>query len=58
VHDTGELVMVVEGEVEFEFGGEARRPRPGEELPILARARHTVRNVGPGGSRRLYGYPR
>lgn len=50
--------MVVEGEVEFEFGGEARRPRPGEELPILARARHTVRNVGPGGSRRLYGYPR
>jgi mannose-6-phosphate isomerase-like protein (cupin superfamily) len=58
VHDTDELVMVVEGEVEFEFGGKARRPRPGEELLIPARARHTLRNVGPGGSRWPYGYPR
>ena len=27
VHDTDEIVMVVEGEVEFEIGGEVHRPR-------------------------------
>jgi quercetin dioxygenase-like cupin family protein len=58
VHDTDELVMVVEGDVEFEIDGKAHRPLPGEELLISARARHTVRNLGRGGeSRWLYGYP-
>jgi quercetin dioxygenase-like cupin family protein len=46
VHDTDELVMVVEGDVEFEVAGKVHRPAPGEELFIPARARHTVRNLG------------
>jgi quercetin dioxygenase-like cupin family protein len=58
VHDTDELVMVVEGDVEFEIDGKAHRPSPGEELLIPARARHTVRNLGRGESRWLYGYGR
>jgi quercetin dioxygenase-like cupin family protein len=58
VHDVDELVMVVEGEVEFEFEGRSHRPPPGEELLIPAHAPHTVRNLGRGESRWLYGYRR
>jgi mannose-6-phosphate isomerase-like protein (cupin superfamily) len=58
VHEVDELVMVVEGEVEFEIDGRAHRPSPGEELLIPARARHTVRNLGRSESRWLYGYRR
>lgn len=58
VHGVDEVVMVVEGEVEFEIAGVAHRPRPGEELLIPAGVRHTVRNVGPGEARWLYGYRR
>ena len=56
VHSVAELVLVVEGEVEFEVDGVLHRPRVGEELLIPARARHTVRTVGQRGSRWLYGY--
>jgi quercetin dioxygenase-like cupin family protein len=56
VHDVDELVMTIEGEVEFEFGGNAIRPRPGEELMIPAGASHTVRNVGNTTSRWMFGY--
>ncbi len=58
VHDVDELVMVVEGDVEFEVEGKVHRLRPGEELLIPAGARHTVRNMGRGESRWLYGYRR
>jgi len=58
VHDVDELVMVVKGEVEFEIAGKVHRPLPGEELLIPARAKHTVRNLGRGVSRWLYGYKR
>jgi quercetin dioxygenase-like cupin family protein len=58
VHEVDELVLLVQGEVEFEVDGQVRRPRVGEELLIPARARHTVRNVGAGESRWLYGYAR
>jgi quercetin dioxygenase-like cupin family protein len=51
VHATDELVMVVEGDVEFEIDGRAHRPSPSEEIFIPARARHTVRNLGRGESR-------
>ncbi len=57
-HATDELVMVVEGEVEFEITGEVRRPAPGEELLIPAGAVHSVRNIGAGTARWLYGYKR
>jgi quercetin dioxygenase-like cupin family protein len=50
--------MVVEGDVEFEIDGKVHRPAAGEELFIPARARHTVRNLGHGESRWLYGYRR
>lgn len=58
VHEVDELVMVVVGEVEFEFDGVTYRPEVGEELLIPARALHTVRNVGGTESRWLYGYAR
>ena len=51
VHDTDELVMVVEGEVEFEIGDALHRPEPGEELLIPAGTNHRVadppRHAGP-----------
>jgi mannose-6-phosphate isomerase-like protein (cupin superfamily) len=56
VHPVDELVMAVEGEIEFEFGGETHRPGTGQELLIPARVSHTVRNLGRGVARWLYGY--
>lgn len=56
VHASDELVMVVSGEVEFEISGEIFRPPPGEELLIPATRVHSVRNLGPGTARWLYGY--
>lgn len=58
VHPVDELVVLVDGEVEFEVEGRVHRPRVGEELRIPAHARHTVRNLGRGESRWLYGYAR
>ncbi len=58
VHEVDELVMVVQGEVEFEIDGVVYRPDLGEELLIPARANHTVRNIGGTESRWLYGYKR
>jgi mannose-6-phosphate isomerase-like protein (cupin superfamily) len=57
-HGTDELFMVVEGRVELEIQGRASRPAIGEEVLIPARARHSVRNVGPGTARWLYSYKR
>jgi mannose-6-phosphate isomerase-like protein (cupin superfamily) len=56
VHAVDELVMSVEGAIELVFGGARYRPAVGQELLIPARALHTVRNVGPGEARWLYGY--
>jgi mannose-6-phosphate isomerase-like protein (cupin superfamily) len=56
VHDVDELVMVVQGDVEFEFRAETHRPGAGQELLIPAGEKHTVRTRGPSGSRWLYGY--
>ncbi len=58
VHDTDELVLVIEGAVEFEIGGQVHRPSPGAELLIPAGIRHSVRNIGPTVARWLYGYRR
>ncbi len=58
VHDVDELVMTIDGEVEFEFGGKTYRPGPGEELLIPAGASHTVRNAGSATSHWLFGYRR
>jgi mannose-6-phosphate isomerase-like protein (cupin superfamily) len=56
VHDTDELVMLVEGGIEMEFGGRVLRPGIGDEILIPARTSHTVRNRGGVTARWLYGY--
>jgi uncharacterized cupin superfamily protein len=58
VHDTDELVMLVEGEEEFEMNGEKHRLQIGEEFLIPAGTYHTARNVGRITSKWLYGYKR
>lgn len=56
VHEVDELVMVLEGEMEFELDGVRHRLRPGDELLIPAGAVHSARNVGQTTARWLYGY--
>ena len=56
VHETDELFMVVEGEVELEIAGTKMQPAIGDELLIPARAVHSVRNVGATTARWLYAY--
>jgi cupin 2 domain-containing protein len=51
-----ELVMVLEGDVEFEISRKVLLPAPGEELFIPAGVLHSVRNRGKTTSRWLYGY--
>ncbi len=58
VHAVDELVMVVEGEMEFEVGGVVHHPKPGEELFIPKGAVHSARNIGSRTARWLYGYRR
>ena len=55
-HAVDELVMVLEGDVEFEINGKVLRPAIGEELFIPAGALHSVRNRARTTSRWLYGY--
>jgi mannose-6-phosphate isomerase-like protein (cupin superfamily) len=57
-HAVDELVMVLEGRVEFEIDGVVRHPGAGEELFIPADALHSVRNRGNTTARWLYGYRR
>lgn len=55
-HAVDELVMVLEGDVEFEISGKVMRPAAGEEVFIPAGALHSVRNKAKTTSRWLYGY--
>ena len=55
-HATAEVVIVVEGEMEFEVEGQLHHPEPGEELLIPAGAVHSARNIGSTTGRWLYGY--
>jgi mannose-6-phosphate isomerase-like protein (cupin superfamily) len=58
VHDTDEIVMLVEGEEEFEMNGRRYRLTVGEEFLIPTGTSHTARNVGKTTSKWLYGYKR
>ncbi len=58
IHETDELVMLVEGEEEFEMNGQIHRLEIGQELLIPAGTYHTARNVGRRTSKWLYGYKR
>jgi quercetin dioxygenase-like cupin family protein len=57
-HATDELVIVLEGDMEFEVAGQLYHPRPGDELLIPAGAVHSARNIGRVTARWLYGYSR
>ena len=56
VHNIDELVLVLDGELEFEINGEICHPETGEELLIPAGVVHSVRNIGASTARWLYGY--
>lgn len=58
VHDTDELLMVIQGDMELEMRGKTIRCEIGEEVLIPARVVHTVRNVGRTGSQWAFGYKR
>jgi quercetin dioxygenase-like cupin family protein len=55
-HATDELVIVLEGEMEFEVEGQIYHPSVGEELLIPAGTLHSARNVGTSTARWLFGY--
>jgi mannose-6-phosphate isomerase-like protein (cupin superfamily) len=57
-HTTDELVVVLEGEMDFEIAGRVCHPTIGEELLIPASAVHSARNIGASTARWLYGYKR
>jgi mannose-6-phosphate isomerase-like protein (cupin superfamily) len=55
-HTTDELVIVLEGEMEFVIDGNISHPDTGEEIFIPAGSVHSVRNTGNTTARWLYGY--
>ena len=55
-HTADEVVMTMDGDVEFEIDGKVLRPSVGEELFIPAGIVHSVRNRGRTTSRWLYGH--
>ncbi|GAB1722084.1 MAG: hypothetical protein NTNFB01_09800 [Nitrospira sp.] len=57
-HATDELLMLVAGRLELEFGERCIRPAPGEEILIPAGVSHSVRNIGETTAQWLYGYKR
>lgn len=56
VHATDELVIVLEGDMEFEIEGVVQYPQPDEELFIPAGAVHSARNIGNATAHWLFGY--
>lgn len=56
VHETQELVTLIEGRLSFTVGGETVVLEPGDELVIPRAAVHSVRNIHPRASRWLFGY--
>jgi len=56
VHETDELVLLVEGDIELQINGQIFQPVIGEELLIPAGVCHTVINIGTTTNRWLYGY--
>lgn len=56
VHDTNELVTVIEGRLVVTMEGQAVVVEPGDELFIPKRVTHSVKNVHADVTRWLYGY--
>lgn len=58
VHDTDEMLHLLDGDLAVELQGRVLRLAPGDEILIPAQARHTLRNLGHGRARWLYGHRR
>lgn len=56
VHEVNEVVIVIEGEMEFEVEGKVYHPGIGDELFIPAGSKHSARNIGDSTAQWLYGY--
>ena len=56
VHDTDELLMLIDGEIELEMDGNILHPKIGDEVLIPAGISHTVRNIGSVTNHWFYGY--
>ena len=56
VHDTDELLMLIDGEIEVRMRGKVFRPAIGEEFLIPAKVTHTVINCGSTTNHWFYGY--
>jgi mannose-6-phosphate isomerase-like protein (cupin superfamily) len=56
VHDTNELVTVVEGRLRFTIGTSVVEVGPGDEALIPRGVLHSVLNIHAGTTRWLYGY--
>ena len=56
VHDTDELLMLIDGEIELEMDGNILHPKIGDEVLIPAGMSHTVRNIGLVTNHWFYGY--
>lgn len=56
VHDSDELVLLLDGQVTIEIAGRTLMLEQGKEVMLPAGVRHTVRNVGGTSARWLYGY--
>ena len=56
VHDTNEVVTVVDGRLEVEVGDICFVVEPGDEAFIPRGARHSVRNLSVGSTLWLFGY--
>lgn len=55
-HATDEVVIVLEGQMEFEVENEISHPQAGTELFIPAGTVHSARNIGKTTARWLFGY--
>jgi mannose-6-phosphate isomerase-like protein (cupin superfamily) len=56
VHDSNELVTVVEGRLEMAVAGTRTILEPGDEMTIPRGAVHSVRNIHTDRTHWLYGY--
>jgi len=54
-HETDELFMALDGEIELEVQGRRYKPEIGEEVLIPAYVPHIIRNVGRKTAQWLYG---
>lgn len=55
IHESDELLVVLDGEVEIDLDGETLHPEAGEEVVLPAWRPYTVRSVGDAPTRWLLG---